>query len=321
MRTIAVGMVAVLLGATGISARQDTEAARRLAEARQALGGEAALAAIASFSVGGTWSQNLGSRTLERNVQFECVLPDKFVRTATQRTGPVEITMSDGFNGDDPIREILSSIGTPPRDFTTGPQTPETIAAARREKTRRNKQTFLRLALALFAKSPEAYPIQFTYSGLDQVGGTTVDVLEGKAADGFVVRLHLDANTHLPVMVGWRADTGVIMTTRSTVTTRTTRQGTEIVAATPPVPTLPGGEAPPGTVIAGSPGGGNPAAGMPRVEHQLFFSDFRAEGGVTWPHLLKEYVDGQVSEELRLGKFKLNPKISLSKFNVERSDR
>jgi hypothetical protein len=62
----------------------------------------------------------------------------------------------------------------------------------------------------------------------------------------------------------------------------------------------------------------NPTAGLPLVEHQLSLGDYRTSDGLTWPHRLTDRVEGQVAEDIKLGKFRINPTINPRTFKPAR---
>jgi len=50
------------------------------------------------------------------------------------------------------------------------------------------------------------------------------------------------------------------------------------------------------------------------VEVQLFFSDYRNVGGIFLPHHITRAVNGEVSEEWDVTKFKVNPPLKAENF-------
>lgn len=309
-----------------VRTQEPSDAQRVLAAARQALGGDAALAAVRSFTVGGSEKMNLGNVVLDQALTIDCELPDKFLRERIIRSqgpaGPMEITHRDGFNGDDLIRETLRQdpLGLPPPADINPPRTAEEAARARERQVISNKQELLKLALALFAASIDSYPVQFTYAGQMPLEPSAVaDVVEVKAADGFTLRLFVDVITHLPAMITWQQKPLVIATQSSVVTVSrpavvTVPRGGGAPPTTPPPmipPPAPTLKPPPGGVVySGVIPAGDPTAGLPLVEHQLSLGDYRTSDGLTWPHRLTDRVKGQVAEDVKLGKFRINPKIN-----------
>lgn len=312
MTRVAIWTIVLGISGASLAGGQGQEGAGVLAEMRQALGGDTALSAVRTFAANGTWRMNVGPRILEREVDIECELPDKYVRTSRQAAGPFQVTMSDGFNGNDPIRRLVAPGGPPPQDFATGPQTPERIAAARAAMALSNKHAFAPLALALFGASFAGYPLEFRYVGQESLDGASADVVEAKANDGRVLRLFVAARTRLPIMISWSAPPLIIMTKTSVVAVKRGEVKTLPSEVAPPTetPVPPPG----GIVLSGPPPPGNPAAGQALVEHRLFFSDYRTVDGLTWPHVLKETVDGQFAEEIRFRHFRINPSLDPGTF-------
>jgi hypothetical protein len=121
-----------------------------------------------------------------------------------------------------------------------------------------------------------------------------VEVLDAKTAGGAVMRFFVDAKTHLPLVVSW-SDTAMFMATTTSV-----------------VAVGPGGR------TASSPSSHlpDPPTNIPTVEYRLAFDDYRTADGLTWPHRIRKFMAGQRIQEIRLGKFKINPKINDRKFDV-----
>ena len=86
------------------------------------------------------------------------------------------------------------------------------------------------------------------------------------------------------------------------------------IPAVPPPPAQADRSVPPGTVLIDGFPAGDPTVGLPLVEHSLSLTEYRVADGLNWPHRFVERVEGKVLEDLRLGKFKLNPRIPESKF-------
>jgi hypothetical protein len=265
---------------------------------RVALGGEAALDAITSFTVDGSVRQTAGGFTKDLSIELSVQLPDRFldVRRDTNSAGPrvVDITYYAGFRGDTLIRRTDSTIPFPPDPW---PQIPAVVAQREREITLANKQGFARLAVILFGRSFGGYPLQFAYRGTERRGERAINVVEATAMDGYRMRVSIDAATHLPAMIAYSARQGVMVSTTSTIVTR----GNEVVSQTP------AGSL---TVVD--------VAGLPIVEHRLAPSKFKAQNGVNWPHRLTETVGTDVVSQTDLGKFRLNPKLEPRRFEIGR---
>jgi hypothetical protein len=147
--------LAALAGSTGAAPQND--AAATLAAARQALGGDAALTAVATWQVVGSVSRGLGPVTTDSSLEISCVLPDKFVQVfqQTMSMGPLgssQVTRTEGFNGDDPIFDVQAPDSPVPATIeVNAPKTQAEVAARRLRQANLHKHVFARLALALYA--------------------------------------------------------------------------------------------------------------------------------------------------------------------------
>ena len=296
---VQLGIAAILSLAVGAQAR-DADAVLR--EMRAALGGDATLDAIQTWSVNGSVTSSPGSFRSSSSFEMFVMLPDHYMeirRHLSSPAGPVrmdiETTNYRGFRGDVRIRRTDSTFPVPP---DPGPQTPEAIAERDRRAVQGNKREFARLAVALFGKSFAGSPIAFSYVGPETADGQPTEVVEMRTTDGFVMRLYVNRSTHLPAFIAWQSPAPVVFTTTSTSTM--TVRGGQVMTQTPPV---------------FNPTGPPPAPG-PDVLWRTAFSDFKLQDGLNWPHRVKEMVGDKVTEDMKLGKFKINPKIDARKFNV-----
>jgi hypothetical protein len=284
-------LVAMIAAGFGAQARSADDVLR---EMRAALGGEAALDAIKTLSVSGSQIHRLGGRSHENSIELFVLLPAHYLsvsRSLQMLPGPgsmnIDTTNYSGFRGDVLIRRTESNIPYPP-----DPDPPSV-------QLQFNKRRFARIALALFGKgfAGEA----FSYVGQETVDKQTMDVIEMRAADDFVTRLYVNQASHLPAAIAWLAPAPVMFTATSTSTV-TTRNG-EVVSQTPPTTPVPV----PGNTTPGPP-----------VTWKITLSDFKLQDGLNWPHRFSSMVDGKPGEELRFGKFKLNPKIDERRFDIKR---
>jgi hypothetical protein len=286
----------LLVAALTIAASQPApDAARVLADMRAALGGDAAIAAVRSFSVTGTESRNLGGHSATAGVELYSELPDKFVRVRRIATpfGGDNVDTA-GFNGDARVWRRISNLPYPPSPYDA---TPALRAEGDRKAVLSGKQEFARLAVALIGLAA-VYPMDAVHEGQRVLDGRNVDVVHLTAPDGYTAKLYVDAATHLPSMISWMGIPHIVMSVSSVETVR----GGQVVGRTPPL----------------LPPAGDPTIGRALVERRLCFSDFKIEDGLNWPHRLKEVVDGEVVTETRLGKYKTNPKIDPKRFEPAR---
>lgn len=182
-----------------------------LAAAREALGGEKRLNAVKNFIATGRTRQVRGDNLVPIEFEIAVELPDKYVRKdeiPAQESGPT----STGFNGDELIQ---LPVPTPPaapaaaqgRVGAPAP-TQAQLDAARNARVATVKQDFVRLTLGMFAASFPSYPLTFSYVGQAEAPQGKADVLEAKAPPNFTVRLFINSQTHLPIMVSWQQAPG-----------------------------------------------------------------------------------------------------------------
>lgn len=296
-----------------IGPRQD--ATTVLAAARAALGGDALLNSITSFTVNGTSTEDLGRVHVGKSVEISAQLPDKYLMM-TRRTvyGPPGVsdldytsTRYEGFNAGTLLAWSTSSGGfTPPFiPSSAAPKTPDELQAIAARRLRLQKEAFARLMLPLFAAAPAALPLQFETGAQVTIEKTRADVVLARTADGTVFTLYVDATTHLPVKLAWMAEPIVTMTTTSTMVTAS-RGGR--MAPSPPSPRMPSAPVLPPP----------PPGSLTPVEWAVTFSGYKTDAGLTWPRRFVTTIGGKKREEMRLGKYKINAPIKPDVFEPKR---
>jgi hypothetical protein len=150
------------------------------------------------------------------------------------------------------------------------------------------KQDFVRLTLGLFAGSFSSYPVTFSYVGQAEAPQGKADVLDVKGASNFAVRLFINSESHLPIMVSWQ---GQAMPMRGM---------------------------PPGAGATGmrgaAPGGTPPAP----IEYRIYFGDYRDVDGLQWPFRVRKATGPDTTEETTFDRFRINPKIDPKRFEVRK---
>lgn len=266
---------------------------------RQALGGAAVLDTLQ------TWSSS-GSRTLSGVGGFRktmsseqlAMLPDRFleVRRDMDNSGPltIDITYYNGFDGQTLLRRTDANIPFPP---DPGPQTPAAIAQRRQEYLAKGRQEFQRLMLVLTGRLPFGGVMTATMAPPEAIDGQPADVIDVSAVDGFAARLYLHASSRLPLAISWQAPPPLALMTTSSATV--TSRGRVLSQTEPgPVP-LPG---PPGADITWT----------------MALSDFKTRDGVQWPHRLRIRAGDSVTEDNRISRYRINPKIDMRRFQMAR---
>ena len=201
------------------------------------------------------------------------------------------------------------------------------------------KQDFTRLTLGMFATSFPAYPLTFTYVSEAEAPQGKADVLEAKGPNNFTIRLFINKETHLPIMVSW---------TPPAPMGRPGGPGRGAAPAPPGAPGAPaappaGRGAPPAVHRPGAACGAPPVrrrrrrrtrrtaarwrtrrtpAGAPApaapVEQRLYFADYRDVDGMQFPFRLRRAAGADTTEETTFDRFKVNAKIDPKKFEVRK---
>jgi hypothetical protein len=304
-----------------------------LAEARKALGGDK-LAAVKTLVAAGRTRRIRGNNLVPIEFELFLELPDKYLRA---NEFPAEDTdpTSSGFNGDAliqippppsgpvPGRPMGAPGAGPPRAMPPGAAGPGGPPGGgrgpapdpRRARVSSIKQDYARLALGLFAASPPAYPLTFSFAAIAEAPQGKADVLDVKGQGNFALRYFIHSETRLPVMVSW------------------TTPPTNVIVTVPGKP-APASVAPGAVVVAGPPA---PAAGASKeetdryakevlalrskaqatpVEHRLYFADYRDVDGVRFPFRLRRAIGTETTEETTFDRFRINTKIDSRKFEA-----
>jgi hypothetical protein len=342
-------IVAVTIPAMALAQSPDAKAKAEeiLKKARAAIGDEKKLKELQSISIAGTVRQNFMGRDTESDLEIEMLMPDKVKKTTTNPA----ITAITALNGDQVWNDFISSMpmggpgggpGGPggfrgPRGIggpgglggpggMFGPDSP--MGAYFQLQARRE---FYLIALGWMLAAPSQAQVEFAFIG-EAPGpeGSKLNVLDGKGANGFTVRLYFDQETNQLIGLSYKAKQMGFG-----------RRG-------PGGPGGPGGGRGPGGpgggpggqqpqgAPAGQPGqGGQPAPRpeptpeererfrkealerfekMPEVDYRWAFSEYKSVGGLNLPHRLTKLEGGTPNEEWEISKIKINPKLSPDKF-------
>jgi hypothetical protein len=300
---LAAGALALARGQAG------TDATGVLAAAREALGGEQKLAAVRTFLATGRTRQVRGNNLVPIEFEIACELPDKYVRRdeiPAQESGPT----STGFNGDGLIQ--LPPPAEPPPQ-TARPATAPAPPDPRKARVVSIKQDFVRLTLGMFAGSFTTYPLTFVRAGRAEAPQGTADIIDVTGAGNFALRLFINSQTHLPIMVSWMMP------------------ATSVVMAVPGEPAPK--DLPPGAVVVQAPPPPGSAATKEeqdkyaktiqdlrrkaRVEYRIYYADYRDVGnGLRFPFRLRRAIAGETVEETNFDAFKIDARLDPRKFET-----
>jgi hypothetical protein len=268
---------------------QAADAAAVLAAARDAMGGNKRIEAVRTFIANGRTRQIRGDNLVPIEFEIQVELPDKYSRRdefPAQDAGPA----AAGFNGD---RLIQIPLAPPPIARAGGPPapTPAQQEAAMRARVATAKQDFARLMLVVFASSYASFPLSFDYVAQAEAPEGNADVLDVKGPANFAARLFVNAQSHLPIMLSWRAQAPPA---------RGGGPGAQSPARGGPPPVAP---APPGTPPA-------------PVENRMYFADYRDVDGLKLPFRIRRAVGSETTEETIFDRFRINARTDARRFEV-----
>lgn len=281
-------------------AQKAAKAQELLKQTRAALGCDK----VKSLTISGTSRQKMGEMDTSGDLELEMLLPDKFYKASVMTMfAGAEITRLEVVNGENAWTDMQSnSTGGGQVVFRMGPAG----GGASNVEMQKAQQAFVRqewtrVLLGLLAQGPASVPLEYSYAGEAEAEEGIADVIEvtGKSI-GLKAQLFLDQKTHRPLMLSYQG--------RKPMTRMVTRQMSqdEVKKKSP--------EELEKEMADARAKAQAQAAAEPLVEIRLFFADYQPEGGVTLPHRISRTVDGQVTEEWTLTKFKINPNIKADKF-------
>jgi hypothetical protein len=286
------------------------QAGKVLADLRQALGG-ARLEQVKALSVEGPFRRDMGQRQIEGTVVMVLQGPDKMHRSEdTEFPGGMSVERITALSGATSWEDTQNrgGMGGGMQIMLRGPGGAEMSEEAR-EKMRTTRLTaeMQRWMFALLA-TPAG---EVTYAGVAESPDGKADMLEMKDGRGQALRLFVDQQTHLPLMLSFQE-----------VRPRMMLQGG------------PGGRRGAGGPGGGPGGGRGPGAAggqrpseeeiRRRIESmppptpsavQMSLADYTTVDGVKFPKLVSITVDGKPSEEWTLEKIKVNPALKADFFD------
>ena len=281
-----------------------------MGQVKTALGGDK-LAAVKAVSAEGPFRRTMGQRDMEGTITLTIARPDKIRRSEEMSmagtVGGPTIERVSAFDGSEAWEDVQNrgGMGGNMQMVLRGPGgpggpggalTPEQIEE---QRTRRMKAELQRWTVALFADSAQP----FTDAGVAESPDGKADVLETKDAAGRSVRLFVDAQTHLPLMVQYQEIRPRFM--------------------------MAGGPGGPGRGPGAGPGGGQRPSEeemQRRVEEMrkqgppqpsafsMHLSDYKKVDGVMLPHKVGISIEGEPNEEWTIEKFKVNPSVKADEF-------
>lgn len=291
----------VLLTITTGAQTPDAKAAQILQQARAAIGTESQLKTLKSLSVSITSHRTIGGLHLERDLEYDILLPDKVRRRESRQPFTALTVMQDDEEMTYNIPNPVSAGGDLMRENSSEPQ-----AQIRR------RADFARMLLGLLLMTPFSEGVEYSYAGEHKEIAGTADMIDVKGPEGFVTRLYIEQQTHR--FLG--------LTYRSHQLSHAVRAMAQLVGNTA------SRRAPPDNKKLTQEQQAQRQvqrwaeaekrrkqfeellAQAPVVEYRWEFSDYKTVKGLTLPHRLTRLEAGQEYEEWEVNAFKFNPDLT-----------
>jgi hypothetical protein len=280
--------------------------------AREALGGEAKLAAIRSLSL--TAQTQLPAPSpqmpgLRGRIELDFLLPGQFRRSERLQFGAEEsggMTMIETLNGEASWSDVISTGSARALNFESA-EHPQLLAV----RTQELRRQFARYWFALFLAAPAgSSAIEWRAAGEAELPEGRAEVFEVRGPDELQARLFLDAQSHRPLMLSYRAApmfiaapaVGIgVVSSAGAPGDQTISNAFEVVAF-PPTAAAP-------AIAVSMP--------LQEVEIQMHLADYRAVDGVLLPHRIRTSIAGAPGELWEIPAYKINPPLSAESFRPQ----
>jgi hypothetical protein len=318
--------------------RADAKAAAVMSRVRQALGGEQKLAALKALSLRADYRREMsagpmgggggatfimmtgpggpashGSQQATGKIEIDVDLPDRYLRADIGSSG-FSMTRTEGFESGRPFLELVPN--SPGMRVQADRPTDDPTRA--KNALKRSNTELARLMLGLVGATHPGFPVTYAYAGQAESPDGKADLVDITGPDDFEVRLFVDVETHLPLMLTFvEAEPRMVMRTM-TSGAGGAQPANEGGAQRPPVTGA-------GTRVELTPEQraelekqrAEAEATPPKmIEFRLFFSDYRKIDGVSLPHKIARGTGGTTTEEWDVTSYKVNPTFKADRFKV-----
>jgi hypothetical protein len=321
----------------------DAKATAVVAEMRKALGGEQKIAALKTLSLRADYRREMGAMAgggggaqmimmagpaggpvgggaqMTGKIEIDLGLPDRYLRSDVG-SGGFALTRIEGFEGSRPFIDVT---GNSP-GMRVMAESPAVDPTRSKLALKRSNSELARLLLGLVGTTQPTFPVTYAYGGVAESPDGKADIIDVTGPEDFKVRMYVDTESHLPLMLTYMEAEPRIMTRSFT------RDGSGAPS---------GGQA--GSRVATS-GGGHTVVGRgdapeltpeqraelekarkeaeatpPKmVEYKLFFSDYRKVDGLSMPHRIARGTGDKTVEEWDVTGYKVNPTFKGDHFKV-----
>jgi hypothetical protein len=326
--------VMIVTNHVGATKRDVETALSLIRQARTAIGGDSSLGAVQSLCIKGTSTRTFqveGEAERQVNGDFEIALmqPDGLFR--------IEKLIANHDGGEPGSASDKS--GEPNRIFRI--ESAEKIrmdgagTEARVASPHQNDE-YTRLMIGLLLTAPEKANVTYDYAGEGDVDGARADVVIVSNQNGPVMRLYLDKQSHLPLMMthqGFDLPRVIDLRTKGPaggaegkVIIRHKKDGE--AGGDEDIVIRSNGDLPPGAgngrvMIfksdgpegAGTPGNFRVALPAPKeAEIQTRFADYRSVNGVLLPYRMSQSVNGKPSQVMTVTSYEINSPATAERF-------
>lgn len=305
------------LQASAAAAARDERAEAVLRQAREALGGEAAINAVQNLLISGTVNHKMilpggEERSAQGNLEMALDLNGK-------------INKKINIGGDAPAgqNEANKKVVVKRAEILVN-RNPENAPIERFEKRLPggNADELSRLVFGFLLKTSPSLNAVYNYLGESTVDGTAAEIVEARNENGFAVKIYIDKQSHLPLMMSYRAvkPHQFVMIRKAGEPAPAAGNGEKdvvILRGDVQPAERAAGEGQTKIFVRKKDADGNiteivkPGAAMERVpleeaEFQLRFSDYRSVNGLMLPHKIVETVNNREGESITVSSFQIN---------------
>jgi hypothetical protein len=316
---IGLGSLADKVGATF---KSDEKALALIAQARQAIGGDANIKNVLSLSAVGKATKSFEiegvAKTEQGDWELNMQLPNKISKM-------MKVNIQEGGNGfkleNKENRVVIIKKGEGEGDKVTLNRSTEELPKdgaiivrkgegdkvlerteipngdvkkvvigddLRASFEKHEQNDLFRTTLSLLLSAPQGVDAEYIYAGEGSVDGNSCDIVEARVG-GAGVRLYLDKSSHLPRMMSYMDAKPMMFFRIKTDDANITENGeTKTFNRKVEAPAM--------------------------EEFQIKFSDYRGVGGLQLPHLWTQTVGGRADESVEISGYEINPANIADKF-------
>ena len=319
--------------------QSEAKATAIMADVRKALGGEQKLAAIKGLSLRADYRREAGAMPTagggatvmmfagpggpggaggpggqtSGKIEIDVEFPERYLRSDIGSAG-FALTRTEGFDGARPFLEIVPN--SPGMRIQT--DNPAADPARAKAALKRSNAELARMLLGLTGGTQPGFAVTYAYAGDAESPDGKAHIVDVTGPDDFKVRLFVDTETKLPLMLTYM-EPEARMVTRM-MTGGATPPGQHGAAAAPSAPgqtaTRPQDLTPDERAEIDKARKEAEAAPPKLVEQRLFFADYRKVDGISLPHHIARGTAAKTTEEWDVTGYKVNPAFKADRFRV-----